>query len=210
MPRLPEVGKKWVTHNPWLRLATTLVGITVTDTFLLSIYHQIIDMSKRSHDDQESKVSIERFARILVHQLINLAEKQKGNKYLPEEEEALRFIFSTSDSRNDLSTQMQTTGFGVTAGRNVICSSIDANNILHYLIKYDMTTDPCGRKCTKMHKCKLCLEKGKQRDVGQYCITFGESYSLCNNCNERDCFGEHIKNIKQITRQTKKSENYHK
>ena len=24
--------KKWVTYNPWFRLATTLIGISVTDT----------------------------------------------------------------------------------------------------------------------------------------------------------------------------------
>jgi hypothetical protein len=34
-----KLEKKWVTQNPWFRLATTLIGITVTDTFLLCNYH---------------------------------------------------------------------------------------------------------------------------------------------------------------------------
>jgi hypothetical protein len=33
---------------------------------------------------------------------------------------------------------------GVTAGKNVLCSSTDANGILHYLVKYDVTKDPSG------------------------------------------------------------------
>jgi hypothetical protein len=32
---------------------------------------------------------------------------------------------------------------------------------LHYLVKYDVTKDPSGQKCTKMHKCKLCAEVEK-------------------------------------------------
>jgi hypothetical protein len=72
-----KLEKKWVMHIPRFRLATTLVVITITDIFLLSTYHHIINVSKWIDDDQESKVSIQRFARILVHQLINLSEKQR-------------------------------------------------------------------------------------------------------------------------------------
>jgi hypothetical protein len=77
-------------------------------------------VSKRNNDDQESKVSIQRFAGILAHQLINLAEKQKGSKYLPEddEEKDLGFILSTLTSKNDLSSPTLTTSHGVTADAN--------------------------------------------------------------------------------------------
>jgi hypothetical protein len=50
-----KLEKKWVTQNPWFRLATTLVGINVTDAFLLCNYHQVLNCSKRSDDDQEKK-----------------------------------------------------------------------------------------------------------------------------------------------------------
>ncbi len=43
-----------------------------------------------------------------------------------------------------------------------------------------------------MRKCKLCVTKNMRHDVGQYCITCGESFSLCNTCDERYCFGEHV------------------
>lgn len=77
MLRLLEGEKKCVAHRPWFWLATTLVGITVTDTFLHSPYHQLINMSKKSGNDQESKVSIQRFAWVVAHQIIRFADKQK-------------------------------------------------------------------------------------------------------------------------------------
>jgi hypothetical protein len=38
-----KLEKKWVTQNPWFRLATTLVRINVTDAFLLCNYHQVLN-----------------------------------------------------------------------------------------------------------------------------------------------------------------------
>jgi len=55
-----------------------------------------------------------------------------------------------------------------------------------------------------MRKCKLCLEQGICCDVGQYCISCGESYSLCNS-EGRNFFHEHLKRIRRITRATKKN-----
>jgi hypothetical protein len=44
-----------MTQNPWFRLATTLIGITVTDAFLLYNYHKVMncgisDQQKKKHD----------------------------------------------------------------------------------------------------------------------------------------------------------------
>ncbi len=64
-----------------------------------------------------------------------------------------------------------------------------------------------GQKWTKMRKCKLCIEGGNRCDKGQYCVICGESFSLCNKCDQRDCFSEHIKRNKRITRQSKKNGN---
>ncbi len=41
------------------------------------------------------------------------------------------------------------------------------------------------------------LQKNKWHDVGQYCITCGEGFSLCNACDERDCFHKQLSSIKQ-------------
>jgi len=56
--------KKWLTKNPYFRLATTLIGINVVDTFLLANYHGIINLSKSTDD---KKMTVCRFAVILAH-----------------------------------------------------------------------------------------------------------------------------------------------
>jgi hypothetical protein len=89
-----------------------------------------------------------------------------------------------------------TSSFTITSGKNVIHSEMDANGLFHYLVKYELKKDPSGWRQTKMRKCKLYIEGGKQCDVGQYCITCGESYSLCNKCDSRDCFDEPLKKFK--------------
>ena len=203
-----KLEKKWVTQNPWFRLATTYVGICVTDTYLLLNYHKVINISKTAVEDTETKVSIQRFAGILANQLIQYASKLgvgHASMFLPEDDEP--FTVRIPQEETKFSSPTLTSSIGVTAGKNVLRSCSDANGILHYLVKYDVTKDPSGRKRTKMRKCKLCIEKGKRRDVGQFCATCGESFSLCNKCEDRDCFDEHIKRIKRITRQSKKNGN---
>jgi hypothetical protein len=138
--------------------------------------------------------------------MANKLEASNGSsKFLPEDDPM--YMVSVSHQSSDLSSPTLTSSFPITSGKNVIRSATDANGILHFLVKYDVTKDPSGRKRTKMRKCKLCMEAGKRRDVGQYCATCGESYSLCNKCDARDCFDEHIKRIKRITRQSKKNGN---
>lgn len=200
-----KLEKKWVTQSPWFRLATTYVGICVTDAFLLLNYHQVINVSKKGMEDQEKNVSIQRFAGILANQLIQYANKLgMGNstRFLPEDDAG--FTMSVPETLTDFSSPTLTSSLAITAGKNVIRSCTDSNGIVHFLVKYDVTQDPSGRKRTKMRKCKLCLERGKRRDVGQYCFSCGESYSLCNS-EGRDCFNEHVKSIKRITRNTKKN-----
>ncbi len=204
-----KLEKKWVTQNPWFRLATTYVGICVTDAFLLLTYHQVINVSKRGMEDQEKKVSIQRFAGILANQLIQFASKMGSsneNRFLPEEDEG--YVMTIPETLSSFSSPMLTSSLAITGGKNVIRSGSDANGITHFLVKYQVTQDPSGRKRTKMRKCKLCFEQGKRGVVGQYCFTCGESYSLCNKCESRDCFNEHIKSIKRITRQSKKMRAY--
>jgi hypothetical protein len=156
-------------------------------------------------EQQEKRNTIQRFAGILAHQLIQMAnncEGDSGSKFLPESDPA--FMVSVTQQSSNISSPTLTSSFQITSGKNVIRSACDENGILHYLVKYDVTQDPSGRKRTKMRKCKLCAEARKRRNVGQYCVTCGESYSHCNKCDERDCFNEHVKKIKRNTRQSKK------
>jgi hypothetical protein len=49
-----KLEKKWITQNPWFHLATTLIGITVTDAFLLCNNHKVVNTS--SGESQEKKL----------------------------------------------------------------------------------------------------------------------------------------------------------
>jgi hypothetical protein len=180
MSRLFEAGKKWATQSLWFQLATTLIGVNVVDTFLLCSYHKVFNVSK-SENDEGNKVSIQRFAGILASQLINYASKQAlGSKamFLPEDDPQ-QLELNVSVTVMDVSSPT-ISSYAVATFKSVIQSATDADGLLHYLVKYDVMQDPSGRKITTMRKCKLCFESGKWRDVGQYCASCGEGYSLCN------------------------------
>jgi hypothetical protein len=72
----------------------------------------------------------------------------------------------------------------------------------HYLVKYDVTRDPSGHCRMKKRKCKKCLEKNKRMDVSFYCISCGENFTFCNNVGSRDCFNDHVQEVKRVTRAT--------
>jgi hypothetical protein len=77
--------KKWLTKNPYLRLTTTLLGINVTNAFLLANHHRIKNHTTGLQDDK--KIGIQHFTGMLAFQLLNNA-KQLGcprQCFVPEE-----------------------------------------------------------------------------------------------------------------------------
>jgi hypothetical protein len=44
-----KLEKKWLTQIRWFRLTTTLIGVVVTNTFLLCNYHKVIMGVKLNH-----------------------------------------------------------------------------------------------------------------------------------------------------------------
>jgi len=107
----------------------------------------VLNCSKRSDDDQERKITIQRFAGILANQLIQLANKPgsgKGDRFLPEDEEG--FAVSVAEPLIDMSSPMLTSSLAITAGKNVIQSDCDANGLTHFLVKYKVSQYPSGCK----------------------------------------------------------------
>ena len=49
-----KLEKKWLTQSPWFRLSTTLIGIVVTNLFLLCNYHKVINVG--NSEQQEKKI----------------------------------------------------------------------------------------------------------------------------------------------------------
>jgi hypothetical protein len=71
---------------------------------------------------------------------------ESGNvsKFLPEDDAA--FMLSIPESSQDSSSPTLTSSFAITSGKNVLHSGMDANDLLHYLVKYEVTKDPSGWK----------------------------------------------------------------
>ena len=88
-----KLEKKWVTHNPYFRLATTLTGMNVVDTYRLARFHSLlpssrfkiidIDRGRTQNDDidGDSDFTMKRFAGILSKQLLVMAESLSNNPY---------------------------------------------------------------------------------------------------------------------------------
>jgi hypothetical protein len=115
-------------------------------TFLLCNYHQVLNCSKRDGDEQERKITIQRFAGILANQLVQLANKQgSGNvdRFLPEDE---GFAVSVTEPLTDMSSPMLTSSLAITDGKNLIQSGSNANSLPHFLVRYEVTQDPSGHK----------------------------------------------------------------
>ena len=54
---LLQLEKNWLPKNPYFRLATTLIGINVTDAYLLANHHKVINSSANGSD--EKKIGIQ-------------------------------------------------------------------------------------------------------------------------------------------------------
>jgi len=193
---LLQLEKKWLTMNPYFCLPPTLLGINVTDTFLLANNHKLINSGSGSHD--EKKISIQRFAGILSFQLLRNAKELGCSRLSFMSEEILPVQKSLV---SDLSSPT-ISGSVTISDKPVAGSLVDANGKTHYLVKFDVTKDPSGYCRTKKRKCKRCLEEKKRQDVSFFCITCGESFSFCSNIDGRDCFKQHVKGIKRVTRHT--------
>ena len=189
---LLQLEKKWLTKNAYFRLATTLIGINVTDAYLLANYHKVINSSANGSD--EKKIGIQRFAGILSFQLLKNAKRLASSTtphFFPEEVQLPgKTVVSDLSYPSDFSD------------KPVVQALQDAMGKTHYLVKYDVTRDPSGRCRTKKRKCKKCLEGNKRRDVSFYCISCRENYSFCNNVGGRDCFNDHVQEVKRATRAT--------
>jgi hypothetical protein len=199
---LLQLEKTWLTKNPFFRLSTTLIGINVTDTFLLANHHKVINIYSDPTSGKR-KISIRRFAGILSHQLIKQAKRLGTTppRFLSEQDSPPDMIPISSVSEpskggiSDLSSE-----FASLSEKQFTRALKDANGKTHYLVKYDITKDPSGRSRCKKRKCKKCFEEGKQRDVSFYCISCGESFSFCSKVDGRDCFKAHVEQIRRKTR----------
>jgi hypothetical protein len=196
---LLQLEKKWLTKNPYFRLATTMIGINVTDTFLLACHHKVINTSSDTTGKQ--KIPIRRFAAILSLQLIRQAKRLGSSSlqpFLPEDD--VPVVSVTAPPSKSAVSDLSSPEFASLSEKEVVRALQDANGKTHYLVKYDITKNQSGRSRCKKRKCKLCYEKGKRKDVSYYCISCGEGFSFCTKGDGPDCFKIHVEQIRRHTR----------
>lgn len=146
-------------------------------------------------------MTIVRFAGILGYQLIaNAARLSEGHSRflspLPLQNCNLISVPTlVTESISSISGEAQ---------NSPIRSEKDANNMMHHLVKLPLKVDSSGCKRCLSRPCKLCKKQGIRHDVMVYCLTCGESANYCNDAN-RDCFLEHVKNIRRNTRNSTSS-----
>ena len=185
--------KTWLTQDPYFRLATTLIGINVVDTWKLADYHKLLNAPGTRED---AKMSIKRFAGILCHQLVTntsafTSTSSRQSRMLSE----ISMPSVSTPEISDVTTSTENK-------ENVhvpIRSLKDNNGLLHHQVRYRVSVSKAGKRSTLTRECKLCKEMGvKKHLVRYYCLTCGETAAYCcpNSYNtDRDCFKEHVERI---------------
>jgi hypothetical protein len=193
--------EKWVTTDCWFRLATTIVGMNLTDAWKLADYHRIINWGRT----EDNRMTVQRFAGVVGKQLIRNASmfSEENNLFaipsslsLPQGTQVTSTEASTSIN---LSTLSELTG----AQERVLIpvrTLVDTNGQQHHQVQYPVVESKSGKKHTKTRACKNCIGKNeiKRHLTRFYCFTCGESASYCcpsGKPGERDCFLEHVRKI---------------
>jgi hypothetical protein len=137
-----------LTKNLFFHLTTTLLGVNVTDTFLLANHHRIINHT--SGTSNEKNITIQRFASLLTFQLIQNAKHlgRPCQHFLPEEIQA--------PQKTVVSDLSLPSSF---SNKPAVWSLTDTNGKTHYLVKFHAAKDPSGHCRTKKCKCKWYLEE---------------------------------------------------
>jgi len=190
--------KKWLTKDPYFRLTTTLIGMSVTDAWRLAYYHSVIDKKRASNGYSDThRTGIKRFAGIVASQLIHCS-----SSLIPYDDDIppARMIplpveggsVPLSDMTNSSSSNPS------------LRTYIDVNGHPHNLCKHLKNDVHGSKKYTKTRKCRLCWEKGIRHEVGYYCLECGPDHSYCSN-EERDCFAKHVKKVTRISKRMRAS-----
>jgi len=158
-----ELGleKSWVTQDPFFRLATTLLGISVVDAWKLGDYHRLFNWSRKN------PIGIRYFAGILAKQLIASSSHlgQPIGRFAPSLCE-LSYPFQEIESRNNISFDSLNSSSVSSISPDdpklliPIRTLVDCNGQQHHQVSFPVSQQPNGRKCTKKRNCKTCQEYG--------------------------------------------------
>ena len=181
--RQGELGleSKWVTHNPWFRLATTLVGMNVTDTWQLMNHHRLFPhhVAQRYNVSDSRTVPVKAFAGSLAAQLfkrVDMMEDRNSDlrkrtiddvdvSFSDNEEEddgndivSGSSVEGTSDGEYSFMTSV---GYRIDKCREVMTVK-DGNDNNHLLCKFPVIQTGTGKKMKKrsnVQNCSICAKQ---------------------------------------------------
>ena len=201
--------KKWVTHNPWFRLATTLVGINVTDTWQLMCHHRLFPLavSQRFQESEHRNVPIKTMAGNLAAQLFRKADmmeeeeaaaaKSHMNKkrrteddVLTDEENDDKCDYEPMDSDNEKGLTFTTIAGKEIEGCRHVITYTDGNGCNHALCKFPVVQT--GKNKKKRSRVQSCYTCGKETTYFCYECQKGFCYCLSDKGHGRKCFTNHV------------------
>ena len=161
--------KKWITDDCWFHLATTYLGIGVTDTWKLAGLHNLLARHKET--------TITTFSGILSKQLINYAKKAElmDQMNIPistrSRVSAVSAVSSLSSdgvregareggeeqegNDNELDYIEQRSKWAHLADGECMMKLEDANGVIHRMFKFPQTTGLSGKKYRKGRRCYM-------------------------------------------------------
>ena len=181
-----------MSHDPYFRIITTLIGLNVTDTWMIMNHHDLFSssMSKHYETTNSRKVPIKAFAGMLAGQLIemsyNMEEDEDGNDDMGEEENI------NHDSETDMEEQPDIQ-FKDRCG-NIVPNCIhvkdyyDGNGSIHVLARFPVRIMKNNRKRGMVKLCNHCKKQTT-------CFCFTCMKPLCHSymhMHTRSCFKDHL------------------
>ena len=148
-------------------------------------------------------MGIKKFAGALALQLLSCASSLLSDEPNP-------VSVDTDRSRTTITSSTTASSLSLTPDKNIELRRplVDANQGIHRLAKLPMkATEVSKRKGSMTRKCKICLERGIRHDVSYYCFDCGMTHSYCSPDmwnKSRDCFAEHVRQIKRIVPKRKR------
>ncbi len=160
-----HLEKCWVTQDPYFRLHTTLLGMTVTDCWKLAHYHGLFTGRRCSNFLQEApqSMTVRKFAGILSSQLLALADSLKKD---PTTNVPLSVVTQASTGDNEVSSpSTNTNSCRSRLSRGSSAQSFtDCNGTVHFPVPFSPSK---GARCgIKPRRCSWCREEGKPNSGG--------------------------------------------
>jgi hypothetical protein len=182
--------KKWVTHDAFFRIMTSIFGINNTDAYLLCDYHGLLGT-------HHTRPSIVEFTSALSYQLIHYFDDG-----VPEDFRSTPTL-QLADNVNDPPISDLSAGPS-TESEDSIRPIKDKYGRVHSLKRFEVTTDSKGRRHTKARECAICkVDPNTKRNMSCfYCSSCPNEPAYCTpstrtNGHERDCYAQHISDINE-------------